>query len=134
MYHGMNKRMIYEFADPKFVRTDNLVKYGSYDINLPKTYPFSPPTIKKHNQDIYCKLCQLFYKYKPFINEYHVNIECICCTTLCCTWSPCNKIMDVIKEINEYSYKMNTVRGCKDVFPHLPFDSNVNSCILQYLL
>ena len=130
----MNKRMIHEFSNPKIVRTESKIMYGSYEIILPQSYPFSPPKIKRDNEDIYNKLCKLFYKYKPFIDDYKVPVECICCTTLCCRWSPCNKIIDVMNEVNDYSYKIKTIHSCKYVFHYLPFDQKVNSCILQYLL
>ena len=130
----MNKRMMNEFSNPNFVRTDNKIMYGPYEVIIPKSYPFSPPKIKRYNEDMYNKLCKLYCKNKNFIDQCNINVECICCTTVCCLWSPCNKIIDVIQEIKDYSYKINTVQLCKYAFLHFPFDHLVQSCILQYLL
>lgn len=131
---SMEKRIRREISELNVTMEDRTILYQSYEIILPPLYPFRPPIIKKHNMDIYNALTLFFIRNKPFIDKYNIRIDCICCTTLTCTWSPCNTIRDVLYEIQHYSSQLALIQTCKYGFKYLPFDDHIFSCIMQYLL
>jgi ubiquitin-protein ligase len=93
------------------VKDKNNYKYNEYCFILDNNYPFKPPKLLINNIN-YKKFCMrssnlyydLFYKIS--------GIRCMCCYNLLAydKWSPGNKLVDVIKEINTFrQYKKNLI-------------------------
>lgn len=70
------------------------------ELLLTKSYPFSPPStflmsLEKHNYS--CVLGEI----QAIFNTFDKNV-CLCCNTIICKnkWGPSNKLIDVVKEVN----------------------------------
>ena len=103
-------------------------------ITLSSTYPFSPPQLYINKVDYINYLVKKYSLLKPFIDKYKVNIHCICCESVTCSWSPCYGIKDIVHECTSYLKKMRKIHYCKRIFESLPFDDLVYCKIVNYLL
>jgi len=100
---------------------------------LSNIYPFSPPVLRIHTKDHISCLAKLYSQYKPFINKYNVPIECICCFSITCIWSPCNTCKDVYDEYLSYCILLKQIISTNYFFNRTPFDDCVNTHIASYL-
>ena len=130
------KRLAHECKKDFFiVNADNsIATIPPYEIRIPALYPFSSPKVFRYGNDVIIPLSKLFIKHKEFIDLYKIKLECICCASITCAWSPCNKIMEAVNEIKNYSVLLRSIDKCVYLFPKLPFDDNICFCIVQYLV
>ena len=76
----------------------------TYEMDLPKDYPFTIPTnVKVNGYDYKKSLVTSSPTILNYLKTKH-NIECLCCSTiLCSAWGPCKNISNIINEINNVS-------------------------------
>jgi len=96
-------------------------------------YPFLPPILKIHSKDYISCLAKLYRQYKPFIKQYNVPIECICCVSVTCRWSPCNTCKDIYDEYISYCFLLRQIIATDYFFKRVPFDDCINNHIACYL-
>ena len=110
-----------------------LTMSDSIVFKLPKFYPFSPPFLYIDSVDSVCYLTKWYRQFTPVIQKYHVSIECFCCSTIACSWSPCNTCKQLYEEYREYR---NKLYQCAKLtyLSKLPFDENVEQRIASFLV
>ena len=101
--------------------------------HLSKNYPFYPPTLKIHSKEYISYLSEWYHTLSPILKKYKVKMDCLCCTTLACMWSPCNTCKQMYDEYISYRDKL---RLCSRLyyFSKLPFDDNVSQLIASFII
>lgn len=106
----MNKRLTRECELlSATVEDGNIIVSESIVFVLPKSYPFGPPKMLLYSVDHINYLTKVYYSYLPFIKQHKINIECLCCSSIICTWSPCNTCKDVYEEYKSYVKQLKAV-------------------------
>ena len=101
--------------------------------HLSKNYPFHPPTLMIHSKEYVSYLTEWYHRLTPILKKYNVEMNCLCCMTLTCTWSPCNTCKQMYDEYISYRDKLRLCRGLSYI-PKLPFDDNVGEIIASFLV
>jgi len=106
---------------------------NSIRFKLPPCFPFSPPIlyIDSIRSDDY--LTQGYRMLTPIIKKYNVNLECFCCTTIACMWSPCNTCKQLYDEYRKYK---DLLKQCANLtyLSKLPFDDYIERLIASYYI
>ena len=120
---------------------DTIVKilYNKIIIELDERYPFSYPKLYIHepnNNPI--NYIDWFLKdrnrYTKLVNELNIKIDCICCSTMTCTWSPISGIMDIINEYETHSNKYYKLNQFMTIYNKIDgFDNLIYKHILDFL-
>jgi hypothetical protein len=130
----MNKRMMRELQQLPGTLTNNEYKIRpSVVFQLSDKYPFAPPLLKIHGKDHIASLAKLYRTYSGFIKQYNVPIECICCFSITCVWSPCHTCKHVYDEYVAYCALLRQVIATDYFVKRSPFDGLVNSHIVSYV-
>ena len=93
-------------------------------------YPFHPPRLEINGKEQIKWLLQIRRKFMR-LESYGISLKCPCCSTITCTWSPCNTMDNLLTEYNGYSayfrelYKFTLIENL--------FDPLVTDIILKYL-
>lgn len=98
--------------------------------HLSKNYPFHPPTLKIHSKEYVAYLTKWYRTVAHHCKKYNIEMECLCCTTLICAWSPCNTCKQMYDEYISYRDKLRVVT----VISKLPFDDHVGSIIASFIV
>jgi hypothetical protein len=106
---------------------------NSVVFHLSNNYPFHPPTLMIHSKEYVTSFTEWYRILSPIIKKYKVEIECPCCTTLVCMWSPCNTCKQLYEE---YICYRNKLRLCTRLsyISRLPFDDNVGELIASFVV
>ena len=130
----MNKRMTRELQNlPGTIDGNQYILKPNVVFQLSNKYPFSPPILNIYSKDHISCLAKLYSQYKPFIKQYNVPMECICCFSVTCSWSPCNTCKDVYDEYVSYCILLKQIISTHYFFKRVPFDECVNTNIASYL-
>ena len=130
----MNKRMTRELTQLPGTLIENEYRITpSIVFHLSDKYPFAPPTLKIHGKEYISGLAKLYSKYLGFIKQYHVPMECICCYSITCMWSPCHTCKHVYDEYQAYCSQLRQVIATHYFLKRSPFDELVNSHIASYV-
>ena len=130
----MNKRMTRELSQLPGTLIDNEYRISpSLVFHLSDKYPFAPPILKNNGKEYISCLAKLFSTYQPFIKQYNVPIECICCYSITCMWSPCHTCKHVYDEYVTYCTQLRQVIAAHYFIKGSSFDDLVNSHIISYL-
>ena len=81
----------------------------SIRFTIPEYYPFKPPTLWVEGVTHVHYLKRLYTRRKSLIDSQKYSIPCICCSTLLCSWSPCNTCIQVYEEYTHYATRMSYV-------------------------
>ena len=96
-------------------------------------YPFQPPSFKINEKNYISYLAKVFSQYKPLIDKYNIPIDCICCSSITCMWSPCNTCLDIYKEYKKYVSDLKQVVALHYFIKSSKFDDLIHSKISEYL-
>ena len=111
----------------------NIVVSESIVFVLPKSYPFGPPKMLLYSIDHITYLTKVYYRYLPFIKQHNINIECLCCSSIICSWSPCNTCKDVYEEYKSYVKQLKNVLELY-IFSETKLNEDICSVIATFLL
>lgn len=133
---GMNSRLRHEQQLVKGVFNEDyttLTVSTSTVFHLSSTFPFHPPVLKIQSKEYVSYLTEWYRTLAPICTKYNVKMDCICCTTLVCMWSPCNTCKQMYDEYISYRDKL---RLCARLYyiPKLPFDDNVSGIIASFIV
>ena len=106
---------------------------NSVVFKLPKFYPFSPPYLYIDSMESVSYLTKWYRIFTPIIRKYNVNMECFCCSSIVCMWSPCNTCKQVYDEYKGYRTKLYHCAKLS-YLSKLPFDENVEHWIASFLV
>lgn len=121
------KRMTYESIQNGWTMTPNdMIISDSIRFTLPEYYPFRPPVLLIDNTPHVTYLKRLYTRRKNIIDIYKYSIPCICCSTILCTWSPCNTCIQVYDEYTHYTKLLSYV----DVLENMK-QMNLDALILE---
>jgi hypothetical protein len=81
----------------------------SIRFTLPEYYPFRPPVLLIDNTPHVQYLKRLYTRRKKIIDRHKYFIPCICCSTILCSWSPCNTCIQVYQEYTDYAKRLSYV-------------------------
>lgn len=130
----MNKRMTRELHQLPGTLIENEYRIRPELVfHLSDKYPFTPPLLKLYGKDHISCLAKLYRTYHGFIKKYKVPIECICCSSITCMWSPCHTCKHVYDEYVSYSAQLRQVIATDYFLKRTPFDELVNSHIASYV-
>jgi len=101
--------------------------------HLSKNYPFHPPTLRIHSKEYVCYLTDWYRTLSPLLKQYNVVMDCLCCTTLTCMWSPCNTCKQMYDEYISYRDKLRLCTRLSYI-SKLPFDDNVGENIASFIV
>lgn len=119
-------------ADDEIVETR--VESLQVTLQFKKTYPFHPPKLLINGVDHITKLL-IDYKNTQSIRDiYHGIIPCICCSNVVCGWSPCTGFSTVLDEYVSYDALMKRLIAYASIKHLLPFDDNLHSHIIAFLV
>jgi len=101
--------------------------------HLSKNYPFHPPTLRIHSKEYVSYLTDWYRTLSPLLKQYNVVMDCLCCTTLTCMWSPCNTCKQMYDEYISYRDKLRLCTRLSYI-SKLPFDDNVGEIIASFIV
>lgn len=81
----------------------------SIRFTIPEYYPFKSPTLWIEGIPHVQYLKRLYTRRQSMINSQKYSIPCICCSTLLCSWSPCNTCIQIYDEYTQYAKQMTYV-------------------------
>jgi len=130
----MQKRMARELKELPGTLVDNIYTIRPNVVFLlPKQYPFSAPTLHIYSKDHISSLAKVYSKYLSFIKRYHIPIECICCFSVTCMWSPCHTCKHVYDEYVSYTSTLRQIIATDYFLKRSPFDELIHTHIVSYL-
>ena len=114
-----NKRLIKELAqlnnynvklDKNWMDQEAIITFSRKNMNMsiciPEGYPFSHPKMCIHTKttkiDHIIWFLQKKLYYKNIVDEFNINIPCICCNTITCIWTPTLTIKHMMDEFDKY--------------------------------
>jgi len=101
--------------------------------HLSKKFPFQPPTLRIHSKEYVYYLTEWYRVLAPLRKKYNVKMDCICCKTLVCMWSPCNTCKQMYDEYISYREKLRLCTRLSYI-SKLPFDDNVSEIIASFIV
>ena len=130
----MSKRMKRELEKlPGILDGNQYIIHPTVVFHLPPNYPFSPPLLRIHTKDHITCLAKLFQHYRPFIKKYNIPMDCICCFSITCMWSPCHTCKQVYDEYTSYCAMLRQIIATDYFFKRSNFDELVHTHIVSYL-
>ena len=132
----MNLRLQHE---KKLVKGEFNADYTTLTIDtstvfhITKTFPFHPPTLRIHSKEYVSYLTEWYRIVAPICKKYNVKMDCICCSTLMCMWSPCNTCKQMYDEYISYRDKLRLCIRLSYI-SKLPFDDNVSDIIASFIV
>ena len=107
-------------------------------IKLDERYPFSYPKLYVYNNNVAINYIDWFLidrkQYTKIVNELGITIDCICCSTMTCTWSPISGIKDIIYEYKNHYNKYYKLSQFIVIYNKIPnFDNLIYKSILDFL-
>ena len=134
MNNTMSKRMLRELEKlPGFIEDNKYIIHPNVVFILPTTYPFRPPKLEIYSKDHITCLAKMYSTYLPFIKQYNVQMNCICCSTITCNWTPCNTCKEVYDEYKNYCFMLKQIITADYFFKRSPFDECIHTHIASYL-
>ena len=133
---GMNSRLRHE---QQLVKGEFNADYTTLTVDtsavfhLSNTFPFHPPMLKIHSKEYVSYLTEWYRKVVPICKKYNVQMDCICCSTLVCMWSPCNTCKQMYDEYISYRDKLRLCARLSYI-SKLPFDDNVGDIIASFIV
>jgi hypothetical protein len=137
----INETLLRELKINENWEKDTIVKllYNKIIIELDERYPFSYPKLyildSNNNQINYIDwFLKDRNKYTKIVNELNIKIDCICCSTMTCTWSPISGITDIINEYETHSNKYYKLKQFMAIYNKIDgFDNLIYKHILDFL-
>lgn len=127
-----NKRLLNE----QIVASDEddaLVVVNGVTVRVCPMYPFRAPTIMYQGGDGIAYLKTKYNEHKAFLQYYQIDLPCIYCTTLTCSWVPTYRIVNLVDEWREYMRTFQWLSVYEAVIPLSRFDDLVHQRILSYV-
>jgi len=128
-----NRRLLKERAIVVSEEDDVEVVVKGVTVKVGNMYPFRAPTILYNGDEGIVYLKAKYNEIKPFLQYYSIDIPCIYCTTLTCSWVPTYRIGQLVDEWCEYMRIFNWLAAYKAVLPLTRFDDLVHHRILSYV-
>ena len=127
-----NKRLLNEHI----VATDEddaLVVVKGVTVKVCPMYPFRAPVIMYNGDEGTVYLKAKYKEHKAFLQYYNIDIPCIYCNTLACSWVPTYRIVHLVDEWLSYMDTFHWLAAYQAVIPLTPFDDLVHHRILSYV-
>jgi hypothetical protein len=133
-----NRRLIKEKIPEEWIWEENWMSKSSFEIRVDEsivfkintTYPFHPPRLEISGVEYLAYLIRIQRKLKG-LEKYGIKVKCPCCSSVNCSWSPCNTMVHVLKDYTDYRHYFSILYKfslMKNVFDPLILDH-----ILKYL-
>jgi hypothetical protein len=111
---------------------------NNISIELDNQYPFSFPKLYIHSNSKPINYIDWFLKdrskFTKIVNDLNIKIDCICCNTITCTWSPVSGIQDIINEYEKHYNKYYKLTEFNTIFNKINgFDNLIYKNILDFL-
>ena len=133
-YYDMNIEETNEFREVYMTICvlDYLVK-----ITLNQYYPFKAPKALIDGVSYVNIYRNSYSKYQILYNKYGRHLRnCPCCYTMLCNWGPGNRIVHILKEIENWEKdkrRIETIAAYNIVCKQFPFDGLVYNHIVTYI-
>jgi hypothetical protein len=102
-------------------------------LHFEKGYPFVSPVVMVDGELSITKFIRQYKAIEPLRTIYRLDVPCVCCSPIRCSWTPCYGIREVLDEYVTVSRRMNELVGYELVHTKLPFDDAVHYQILTFL-
>ena len=111
---------------------------NNISLELDDRYPFTFPKLYIHESNKRTNYIDWFLKdrkkYTQIVNELNIKIDCICCHTMTCTWSPISGVNDVIKEYETHYAQYYKLSQFITIYNKIPnFDNLIYKSIFDFL-
>jgi len=140
-------RLDYEiYFPPDWIYQEELcLQTVQYDIllhiKINKNYPFIHPTLIVYSNiatmigvEYIQWLLNQKSKHLELINNFKINIPCVCCHTITCKWSPAFGIKEMIEEFNKYYHFFYILEKFKIIYKKIDkFDELIYNHIIDFL-
>ena len=132
--YDMNVEEMNEFREVNMTICvlDYLVK-----ITLNQYYPFKAPKALIDGVSYVNIYRDSYSKYQILYNKYGKHLRnCPCCYTMLCNWGPGNRIVHILKEIENWEKdkrRIETIAAYNIVCKQLPFDGLVHNHIVTHI-
>ena len=130
----MRSTYILEPFNPEDEIVETRVETLPVTLQFKKTYPFHPPKLLINGVDHITKLLGDYKTTQSLRDIYNGIIPCICCSNVVCGWSPCTGFSAVLDEYVAYDALMKRLIAYNSIINLLPFDDNLHSHIIAFLL
>jgi hypothetical protein len=128
-----NRRLLKEQDVVVSEEDDVEVVVKGVTVKVGNLYPFRPPTIMYQGGEGIEYLKTKYKEHKPFLQYYSIDIPCIYCTTLTCSWVPTYRIGQLVDEWRGYMRIFQWLSAYEAVIPLTRFDDLVHQRILSYV-
>jgi len=128
-----NRRLLKERDIVVSEEDDVEVVVKGVTVRVGNLYPFRPPTIMYNGEEGMVYLKAKYTEHKPFLQYYRIEIPCIYCNTLACTWVPTYRLVQLVDEWREYMRIFSWLAAYKAILPLTRFDDLVHHRILSYV-
>jgi hypothetical protein len=107
-------------------------------ISLTHTYPFHCPILRVHPNSQGVEYISWFLKenlkFKQMKDELNMEIPCICCYSLTCSWTPSLGIKDMIQEFDKHYELYQSLLKLHIIYNRIAgFDNLIYQRIYQFL-
>jgi hypothetical protein len=128
-----NKRLLREHNIVASDEDEVTVVIKGVTVKVDNMYPFRTPTII-YNDDEGIEYLKAKYKeHKPFLQYYNIDIPCLYCNTLACSWVPTYRIVNLVDEWRSYMRTFSWLSTYKAIIPLTRFDDLIHHRILSYV-
>jgi hypothetical protein len=128
-----NRRLLKEQDVVVSEEDDVEVVVKGVTVKVGNLYPFRAPTIMYQGGEGIEYLKTKYKEHKPFLQYYSIDIPCIYCTTLTCSWVPTYRIGQLVDEWRGYMRIFQWLSAYEAVIPLTRFDDLVHQRILSYV-
>ena len=113
-------------------------KKNNIIMEIDNQYPFSFPKLYIYSDSKPINYIDWFLKDRPkftkIVNDLNIKIDCICCNTMTCTWSPVSGIQEIINEFEKHYYKYYKLIQFNTIYNKINgFDNLIYKKILDFL-
>ena len=106
-------------------------------VYLHRFFPFKPPKVIINNKPYLSIFRGSYSRYQKYYNRYGIHMRiCPCCYTILCNWSPANKIIHILKEIENWEMdrrRIESIYAYSIVQHKLPFDRLITASIISFI-
>lgn len=103
-------------------------------LNIYELYPFKCPKMYINNIDHIEWFLKQKHKYKNLVDKMNIKINCICCKTITCDWTPTFGLIHMIEEYDTYNNDYSTLKKFSIIYQKIiRFDNLIYQKIINFL-
>ena len=129
-------RLPYTVVCPPDTESDLMLEVPHLNVRLRirEHYPFQAPILYANNVDYVTVFLTRYASLRKALSRYDIRVPCPCCHHIACSWSPVFGIAEMVAEYARLECTYTELERLAMAASRLPFDDNVTSQVLSYLV